>query len=60
MGQSSLLENEVHLIDTEAEATGLALAADPRDVTCFVPAAFSGLGAPYWDSSAIQQVLHHN
>lgn len=47
----SWLKNDVGLIATEMEATELARAANPNDRTYFVPA-FTGLGAPYWDSSA--------
>ncbi len=45
------LKNEVGLISTEAEATDLAFVANPNDKAYFVPA-FTGLGAPYWDSKA--------
>ena len=45
------LKNDAGLIETEEEATSLALSANPLDRTYFVPA-FSGLGAPYWDSRA--------
>ena len=45
------LRNDVGLITTDAEATDLALAAKPEDRSYFVPA-FTGLGAPYWDSYA--------
>ncbi len=47
----SWLKQDVGLIATEAEATDLALQANPADRTFFVPA-FTGLGAPYWDSRA--------
>ena len=43
------LRKEVGLISTDAEATELAYKANPNDRTYFVPA-FTGLGAPYWDS----------
>lgn len=45
------LKKDVKLIDTDQESEELAYAANPEDTTCFVPA-FTGLGAPYWDSTA--------
>lgn len=45
------LRESVGLIRTDAEASELARQANPNDRTCFVPA-FTGLGAPYWDSRA--------
>ena len=45
------LRKDVGLIATDAEATELAYKANPNDRTYFVPA-FTGLGAPYWDSRA--------
>lgn len=45
------LRKDVGLIATDAEATELAYQANPNDRTYFVPA-FTGLGAPYWDSHA--------
>ncbi len=45
------LKKDVGLISTDMEATELACAANPNDRTYFVPA-FTGLGAPYWDSRA--------
>lgn len=45
------LKKDVGLIQTDAEATELARAANPEDRAYFVPA-FTGLGAPYWDSHA--------
>lgn len=47
----SWLKQDVGLIKSDTEATELAVAANPHDRTYFVPA-FSGLGAPYWDSHA--------
>lgn len=47
----SWLKKDVGLIETDAQATDMALAANPNDKTYFVPA-FTGLGAPYWDSEA--------
>lgn len=45
------LRKDVGLITTDMEATELAFAANPNDRAYFVPA-FTGLGAPYWDSHA--------
>lgn len=45
------LKKDVGLIETDAQATDMAYAANPNDTAYFVPA-FSGLGAPYWDSRA--------
>lgn len=45
------LKQDVSLIATDTEATALACAANPNDRAYFVPA-FTGLGAPYWDSHA--------
>lgn len=45
------LKDDLKLIDSPAETEGLALAANPSDKTYLVPA-FTGLGAPYWDSDA--------
>ena len=45
------LRETVGLIATDSEATELAYKANPNDHTYFVPA-FTGLGAPYWDSHA--------
>ena len=45
------LKKDVGLISTDMEATELAYAANPNDRAYFVPA-FTGLGAPYWDSHA--------
>lgn len=45
------LKDEVGLIQSPGETETMALAANPADTTCLVPA-FSGLGAPYWDSGA--------
>jgi len=45
------LREDVGLIRTDAEATELAYKANSNDRTYFVPA-FTGLGAPYWDSRA--------
>ncbi|QAT49490.1 glycerol kinase GlpK [Caproiciproducens sp. NJN-50] len=47
----SWLKNDLHLIQSAAEAQSLAEKANPDDRTYLVPA-FTGLGAPYWDSAA--------
>ncbi|WP_283609261.1 FGGY-family carbohydrate kinase [Faecalispora anaeroviscerum] len=45
------LKNDLGLVQTVQQAHELAAAANPLDKTYFVPA-FTGLGAPYWDSAA--------
>jgi glycerol kinase len=45
------LKKDLGLIETDQEASVLAVQANPQDRTYVVPA-FSGLGAPYWDSHA--------
>jgi len=45
------LRESAGLIAADSEATELAYRANPNDRTYFVPA-FTGLGAPYWDSAA--------
>nr|AHF24006.1 carbohydrate kinase, FGGY-like protein [uncultured bacterium Contig1756] len=45
------LKNDLKLIASPGETEELARAAVPEDLTYLVPA-FSGLGAPYWDSNA--------
>lgn len=47
----SWLKDELGLISSAGETERLAREADPEDTTYLVPA-FSGLGAPYWDSEA--------
>lgn len=47
----SWLKDELRLISTPAETAQLAAEANPKDRTYFIPA-FTGLGAPYWDSHA--------
>ncbi|MBR1757470.1 MAG: glycerol kinase GlpK [Lachnospiraceae bacterium] len=47
----SWLKNDVQLIENAGETEALAFAANPADRTYLVPA-FTGLGAPYWDSNA--------
>lgn len=45
------LKDDVQLIQSPGETEALARAAHPGD-TCYLVPAFSGLGAPYWNSSA--------
>ncbi len=45
------LKDELQLIDSEKETEQLAREANPEDETYLLPA-FSGLGAPYWNSEA--------
>lgn len=45
------LKDDVGLISSPGETCELAMQANAADHTCMVPA-FSGLGAPYWDSHA--------
>lgn len=45
------LKDDLKLIDSPAETESLALEANPADKTYLVPA-FTGLGAPYWESDA--------
>lgn len=45
------LKQDVRLIQSDMEATDMAYAANPKDRAYFVPA-FTGLGAPYWNSRA--------
>ena len=45
------LEKDVGLVASARETQQLAESANPEDTTYFVPA-FTGLGAPYWDSDA--------
>ncbi|MBQ8072977.1 MAG: glycerol kinase GlpK [Clostridia bacterium] len=45
------LRDDMKLISGPGETEALARAATPGDTTYLVPA-FSGLGAPYWDSAA--------
>lgn len=47
----SWLKNDVGLIAADAESETLVTKANPTDNAYFVPA-FTGLGAPYWDSEA--------
>lgn len=45
------LKKDVALLAGDTESETLARSANPADKTYFVPA-FTGLGAPYWDSEA--------
>ena len=45
------LKDDMHMITSPGETAELAAAANPADKAYLVPA-FSGLGAPYWDSHA--------
>ncbi|MCD8076240.1 MAG: glycerol kinase GlpK [Lachnospiraceae bacterium] len=47
----SWLKDEVGLIDSAGETEGISNAAFKDDNLYFIPA-FTGLGAPYWDSAA--------
>ena len=47
----SWMQHDLRLFDSAAESAALSLGANPADKTFLVPA-FSGLGAPYWDSGA--------
>ncbi len=47
----SWLKDDLGLIQSPAETEALARAASPEDEVCLVHA-FTGLGAPYWDSGA--------
>ncbi len=46
------LKDDLKMISSPGESGILAAAANPDDRTYLVPA-FSGLGAPYWDSDAV-------
>lgn len=45
------LKDDLQLIQSPEETMALAKAANPKDRSYFVPA-FTGLGAPYWESQA--------
>ncbi len=47
----SWLKDQVGLIESAAQTQELAMGANPADTTYLVPA-FTGLGAPYWESGA--------
>lgn len=46
------LKDDLGLVSSAGETEGLAREASEQDLTYLVPA-FSGLGAPYWDSDAV-------
>ena len=50
------LKDDLKLIEGPGETEALARAANPGDC-CYLVPAFSGLGAPYWDSSARAAVV---
>jgi glycerol kinase len=50
------LRDGLHLIATAAETAALAASADPAQRVYLVPA-FTGLGAPWWDSEARGAIL---
>jgi glycerol kinase len=50
------LKDDLKLIEGPGETEALARAANPGD-NCYLVPAFSGLGAPYWDSSARAAVV---
>lgn len=52
----SWLKDDLELIASPGETEALAYAAHPEDKTYLVPA-FSGLGAPYWDSGATAAIV---
>lgn len=45
------LKKDLHLVESIPQAYQFAAAANPLDKTYFIPA-FTGMGAPYWDSDA--------
>ncbi len=47
----SWIQNDLKLVESARETSQLAKSANPADKTYLVPA-FTGLGAPYWDSDA--------
>ena len=53
----SWLKNDLKLIESASETETLAYEANPSDTTCLVPA-FSGLGAPYWNSKATATICN--
>lgn len=50
------LQKELKLIESAKETAELAFAANKADKTYLVPA-FTGLGAPYWDSEATASIV---
>jgi glycerol kinase len=53
------MANTLHLLPTPSDAQHVAAKADLCDTTYLVPA-FSGLGAPYWDSDARAAIVGMN
>lgn len=53
------LKDDMQLIRSAKETEALASGANPSDTTYLVPA-FSGLGAPYWDSDAKAMIYGMN
>ena len=49
------LKDDLKLIESAAETAALAKSANPAD-KCYLVPAFSGLGAPYWDSHAMAAI----
>lgn len=49
------LQKDLGLIESAKETSSLAESANPEDGTYLVPA-FTGLGAPYWDSDATASI----
>lgn len=49
------LKDDLQMISSPEETEELAVQANPQDHTYLVPA-FSGLGAPYWDSKATASI----
>lgn len=45
------VKKDLNMIESVADARTLPQLANPKDTTYFVPA-FTGMGAPYWDSQA--------
>lgn len=52
----SWMKDDLELIDSASETEGLARSANPEDTTYLVPA-FTGIGAPYWDSEATAVII---
>ena len=50
------LKEDMGMLASSKESEKLALAANPKDRTCLVPA-FTGLGAPYWDEKAKAAII---
>lgn len=50
------LKNDLNMIQSPAETEELAFEAETNDALYLVPA-FSGLGAPYWDSKATASIV---